>query len=303
MKNIINNPLVTIGITYFNGGDYIESCINSAINQTYKNIEIIIIDDKSNKKNKNIINNLQKKFNNISVFTNFKNKGVGYSRNKIIKKSNGEYIAFFDQDDLSIPGRIKIQLNTIQRLEKKIKNNKILCYSSRVLKNSNNKIIKTIGNKSDIFISNSIKPESFLVGNYLNGHFGSLATCSLMAPKAAFIKNKYFDQSLRRHEDTEFNIRASIKNYFFIGLREALVIQTKTKNEYKSNLNEYHNHLNLLKKHARLIKNNQDFEFYRDLLYVKYFKNFKSIELIILNLLKNFDLIIIKTYFIIKNRI
>ena len=91
--------LVSILICTFNGEKFLEKTILSAINQTYKNIEIIIVDDGSIDNSKNIILDYSKLHKNIRFFFQ-KNTGLAGARNKAIKESLGKWIAFLDQDDL-----------------------------------------------------------------------------------------------------------------------------------------------------------------------------------------------------------
>lgn len=93
------NKLITVIIPCYNIENYIEKCIESIENQTYKNIEIIVVDDGSKDKTVEILNNLQKKYTNIKVYENSKNKGAACARNFAIKKAKGEYIGFVDSDD------------------------------------------------------------------------------------------------------------------------------------------------------------------------------------------------------------
>lgn len=90
--------LVSIIIPVYNVEKYIEKCLNSAINQTYKNIEIIAINDGSNDKSLDILNKYEKKDNRIKVIS-IQNSGVSAVRNLGIKEAKGEYIFFLDSDD------------------------------------------------------------------------------------------------------------------------------------------------------------------------------------------------------------
>ncbi len=96
MKSNIND--VTVIVPIYNGEKYIERCIESIINQSYKNVKIICIDDNSNDNSKNIINNYAK-FNDIKYIKNNEHLGVALSRNKGIKIADSDYIMFLDCDD------------------------------------------------------------------------------------------------------------------------------------------------------------------------------------------------------------
>ncbi len=93
----MKNPLVSIIIPNYNKEEFLSICIQSVLNQTYKNFEIIIIDNFSSDRSLDVI----KKFIDarINLFQ-FQNNGIiAASRNFGIKKSNGKYLAFLDSDD------------------------------------------------------------------------------------------------------------------------------------------------------------------------------------------------------------
>ena len=90
---------VSVIIPTYNNAQYIDDCINSIIHQTYKNIEIIIINDGSTDDTEKKILEWRLKDSRIKYYSN-KNHGVSYSRNYGIKKSNGEYLVFIDADDI-----------------------------------------------------------------------------------------------------------------------------------------------------------------------------------------------------------
>ena len=94
----MQNSKVSIIVSAYNAEKNIEQCINSIENQTYKDIEIIIINDGSKDNTQKISENLKKIYKNIIV-VNQENKGVSQSRNTGIDKATGEYIMFVDSDD------------------------------------------------------------------------------------------------------------------------------------------------------------------------------------------------------------
>ena len=91
--------MVNVIVTSYNKSLYIERCIESIENNTYKDLEIIIVEDCSTDNSLDIINRLIKKYDNIRLIKNDINRGAGYSRNIGIKNANGEYISFIDADD------------------------------------------------------------------------------------------------------------------------------------------------------------------------------------------------------------
>ena len=99
MKTKKNQDLVSVIIPYYESKKFIKKSLMSAINQTYKKIQIIIIYDENSLKNLNFIKKICKIDKRIKLIINKKNIGAGYSRNIGIKHSRGKYIAFLDSDD------------------------------------------------------------------------------------------------------------------------------------------------------------------------------------------------------------
>lgn len=90
---------ISVIIPVYNSEQYIKKCIESILKQTYTNYEIIIINDGSKDKSKEVIEELKKENSDKIIHIEQKNMGVAKTRNKGIKKSTGDYIAFIDNDD------------------------------------------------------------------------------------------------------------------------------------------------------------------------------------------------------------
>ena len=91
-------PKVSVIIPVYNVENYLHECLDSVLNQTLKEIEIICIDDGSTDNSLNILKEYAKKDSRIFLSSR-KNKGVGYTRNECIQNAHGEFIAFLDPDD------------------------------------------------------------------------------------------------------------------------------------------------------------------------------------------------------------
>jgi glycosyltransferase involved in cell wall biosynthesis len=95
-----NKPLISIIITNYNYGQYIEKAIRSVVNQTYSNIELIIINDGSTDDSDEVIKKIVNENSNRNIrYVNRKNRGVVYTRNEGIKLAKGEFISYLDADD------------------------------------------------------------------------------------------------------------------------------------------------------------------------------------------------------------
>ena len=107
-----NRPLVTIGIPVYNVEPYIEKCLLSVLNQTYTNLEILVVDDLGTDRSMEIVLELQQKASNgncINIIHQPKNSGSGEARNVVIDRTKGKYLFFLDSDDF-------IESNTIETM-------------------------------------------------------------------------------------------------------------------------------------------------------------------------------------------
>ena len=110
------NPLITVYITNFNYGKFIKKAINSVLSQTFKDYELIIIDDGSQDKSLNIINEFKNKKNIKIIYQ--KNKGLVVSNNLALRLSKSKYIMRLDSDDWLDQHALEIMSNILERNDK-----------------------------------------------------------------------------------------------------------------------------------------------------------------------------------------
>ena len=113
MNNI--NSLVSVIMSCYNSENTLKSSIESILNQTYKNIEFLIINDASTDTTFEILKNYQVENNKIKIFSNNHNIGLTKSLNLLIKNSSGEFIARQDADDISYKNRIEKQVFEMEK--------------------------------------------------------------------------------------------------------------------------------------------------------------------------------------------
>jgi glycosyltransferase involved in cell wall biosynthesis len=187
-------PKVTVIITIYNSEKYLSDSLNSIINQTLKEIEIICINDGSTDNSLKILNYYKKKDNRIIIF-NQKNKGVNSARNLGLKNAKGEFILFFDSDDLLITEALEKLYNL-----GKYKNLDIIFFNLKFIFENNiteihfpnifHKInsFKLIKSGKDIFL-NMIKENKFILSpclQFINHKF-------LLKNKIKFLKQIKYD--------------------------------------------------------------------------------------------------------------
>jgi glycosyltransferase involved in cell wall biosynthesis len=99
-------PLVSILIPNYNGCEFLDDCLESALGQSYQNIEVIVVDDGSTDKSKEVLLKYENQIRIIST----SNRGAAAARNRGIFKAKGEFIAFLDSDDTWTANKISLQM-------------------------------------------------------------------------------------------------------------------------------------------------------------------------------------------------
>lgn len=172
---------VSIIIPVYNVEKYLKKCLDSVVNQTLKDIEIIIINDGSTDNSQNIINRYQKKYKNIVAVKN-PNNGVGYTRNMGISLAKANYIMFLDSDDI-------LELNAVEKMYSLIKKE-----DSDVVVTDINKII----NDKKVLFKNYLNYSEYDNINFMLSHPGVV---SKLYKKEIFTKNNINFKEKTYYED------------------------------------------------------------------------------------------------------
>jgi glycosyltransferase involved in cell wall biosynthesis len=122
----MNDSKVSIIIPTYNRADLLSRSVYSVLKQTYKNIEVLIIDDASTDKTESVVNKIIQEDDRVRYIKNSFNTGPAISRNHAVSKSNAKYICFLDDDDEWLPNKIESQLCHIANYPV------IGCFSGRV---------------------------------------------------------------------------------------------------------------------------------------------------------------------------
>ncbi|WP_346351648.1 glycosyltransferase family A protein [Oceanimonas sp. AH20CE76] len=113
-KKQIHREMVSVIMPAFNNEKTVTYAAKSILNQTHRNLELIIVDDCSTDNTYNTCLELQKHDNRIKVLRNHENSGAYYSRNHGLKLSQGDYVTILDADDWSFPERLQIQISRLK---------------------------------------------------------------------------------------------------------------------------------------------------------------------------------------------
>lgn len=129
-------PLISIVVPVFNVDKYLNRCINSLVNQTYNNIEIILVDDGSTDSSGTMCDEWASRDDRIKVIHK-KNAGLGYARNTGLEKCEGQYIVFVDSDDFVETNMLNVMLSSM------LNNNANTCYCSyNIYSNETNTVVR-----------------------------------------------------------------------------------------------------------------------------------------------------------------
>lgn len=110
-----NGPLVSVLMTAYNREKYIADAISSVLNSTYKNFELIIVDDGSKDATVQIAKQFEAKDERVTVYQNEKNLGDYNNRNKAASYAKGDYIKFLDSDDFMYPHCLQVMVTEIEK--------------------------------------------------------------------------------------------------------------------------------------------------------------------------------------------
>ena len=199
---------VSIIIPAYNASKYLKEAIDSALAQTYTNIEVIVVNDGSNDKGKT--EKIAKSYGNQIKYYYKENGGVSTALNLGISKMTGEYFSWLSHDDKYYPDKIEKQIEYLR--ENELIDKKVILYSDYDLMDNHSRVFATsIKNHEEL----EEKPEYCLLRGAING-------LSLLIPKNAFEECGTFREDLKCVQDYELWERMQ-KQYKFIHQQEILV--------------------------------------------------------------------------------
>lgn len=236
---------VSVIIPTYNDELYISDAVNSVLEQTYKNIEIIIIDDGSTDKTKDIINT----YNNKHINYLFQeNKGAASARNIGLKKATGKYITFLDADDLWLKTKIEKQIKILKKF-----NYYSFVYTDAIFVDKYKNMIYNYPRKIKIMSGN-------ILFNFIKDYFLLLPT--IMLRSKCISKVGLFDENLKVGEDFDFLLRLT-KFYKGYGINKKLYIRrvhekSLSRQDYKNDsVNDIKILKNFINKNPVLYKKNK----------------------------------------------
>ena len=201
----MKKELISIIVPVYNAEKYIKECIDSLINQSYKNIEIILVDDGSKDSSSKICDEYAVKDNRIKVIHK-ENGGVSCARNEGIKVSKGKWITFVDADDWVNNNYISSMYNVIDEKTDFIIGRTITVMNNKeIFDGYKGKKIEEFSEKRKEGLYKSIFNDNMRINKYPH-----ISTCSAKLIRKSLIVSKKlsFEKKLKIYEDALFNIKA-----------------------------------------------------------------------------------------------
>jgi len=191
----MSKPLVSIIIPTYGGRERLPSAVKSALNQTYDNVEVIVVDDNPpESENRRTTEGMMAQFSDsrVKYIKHPVNKNGAAARNTGIRNSKGEFVAFLDDDDCFLPDKISQQISF---LKKHLGYQAAYCLASKMGKG-----IPTVPYEGDVSLQ-------LLMGR------SNMFTPTLIFHRYVLEKLNGFDESYRRHQDYELLLRFFAEGY------------------------------------------------------------------------------------------
>ncbi len=199
------NPKISIIIPVYNGANYLREAIDSALAQTYKNIEVIVVNDGSTDNGKT--EEVAKSYGYKLRYYHKDNGGVASALNFGIREMQGDYFSWLSHDDVYYPNKIETQINYLKNEDKNV-----ILYSDYDIIDSESNYIRTDHIRH-------IEPHDFrqalIIGHPIHG-------CTALVPKACFKKTGYFSENLKVVQDYDLWFRMAT-NCTFKHIPEVLI--------------------------------------------------------------------------------
>ncbi len=263
-----NTPKVSIIIPVYNVEQYLRQCLDSVCNQTFKDIEIIIINDCSPDNSLQIIKEYQQKDDRIILVDLKQNGGLSNARNEGANIAKGKYLAFLDSDDWVTENYIEVLYNAIEKYKTNIAIAKIIKYDNKsktFIRNKKNmrfynKPLRTSSDKKNILLSMPIT-----------------MVAALMLEKKFVIENNIVFEKVKQAEDLIYFITLFSHNSSFVYIKDQIFFyRINRENSIVTNFNtsknsDYVGLFNFFQHIINIFKKANSFDIYKKEIYVYLF--------------------------------
>lgn len=235
---LLEEPLVSVIIPTYNRAGIILGTIESVRAQTYKNLEIIIVDDASKDDTAEVVKAIQDE--RVRYIPNAKNQGASITRNNGVQAATGEYVAFLDSDDVWLPNKIELQLPLLHNNPKR---EKVVGYTQ---------VTNDEGASVSIMPDRPKKEEESLA-DYLFVNGGLMQTGTLMMPTKLALETP-FRAGIVPHEDPDLCLRLEAQGACFVFVDKPLTVWNNDKRGNRATgMSDYLVSLNWIKEYEGVI--------------------------------------------------
>jgi glycosyltransferase involved in cell wall biosynthesis len=257
-------PVITVGVTCYNAEDTIAGAVVSALAQTWPKREIVVVDDGSTDRSLKLLEELERTHDELRVVRHGSNRGVAAARNTVLAHAKGTFVAFFDDDDESVPDRLQQQYRRLLDYESEHPGATVFCYTNRDVVQAGEQrptsLRLGIGRRPPA-------PLGPMVADYVLGlvkddgeHcWGMLGSCTLMARTARIRALGGFDCKFRRCAELDLAVRAAFRGAHFISVDAPLVRQYLTPSVDKAGDTDLRYRLLILQKHKTYLKEQRSY--------------------------------------------
>jgi glycosyltransferase involved in cell wall biosynthesis len=200
-------PTVTIIIPVYNGSKYLREAIDSALGQTYPNVEVIVVNDGSD--DNGATEAVARSYGNRVRYFYKENGGVSTALNLGIREMNGDWVSWLSHDDAYKPDKIAKQMELLAQEQ------------GKVIPYTHIKYIDELSSPIDTYNYPPVAADKFVM-EMLKENF--IYGCSLLVPREAFDKVGLFNEALRTTPDYEMWLRLCKRKYRFKNIPEPLVL-------------------------------------------------------------------------------
>lgn len=251
-----DNVLVTIGIACFNARDTIARSLRSAMAQDWPALEIIVVDDHSTDDSVDFVRDIIAGDSRAKLIRHEANLGTGATRNTIVANAQGVFVVFQDDDDESLPQRVREQVRVLTAHEMAAGSRLVACYAGgeRVYPNGYRVDAPAIGSRGAVPCGSAVAEALLVFRRKPEWFYGGTPACALLARRSTFEAVGGFDPNQRRLEDIDFAIRLSLRGGHFVGTRQRLYLRHMTGGAEKSAEAERAAQVTLAEKHRTFLE-------------------------------------------------
>jgi glycosyltransferase involved in cell wall biosynthesis len=214
------HPKVTIIIPVYNGSNFLDQAIDSALNQTYDNLEIIVVNDGSCDNGES--ERIALSYGGAIKYYYKPNGGVSSALNYALERMTGEWFSWLSHDDLYYPEKIEKQVQFLNSLPDAVDFSKVVIHSATESIDKDGKVIKTPSYRNV-----ELKEETLevVIGNVYNYR---LSGCSFLLPSKCYELVGGFREDIRTVSDVEYWYRLLFAGYQFYCMKNDILVKNRS---------------------------------------------------------------------------